>query len=95
MTYACRLLDFWHWLEYKFLNWQDVGLNELADFVNWYLLGREVEVISEEVREVVSKRSSRTVNQGVTAIQGMYEFHAVEGRIDENKFVKLAHGWGK
>ena len=88
-------IDFWHWLEYKSLNWQDVGLNELADFVNWYLLGGEVEVISEEVREVVSKRSPRTVNQAVTAIQGMYEFHAVEGRIDEKKFTKLAHGWGK
>ena len=95
VTYACRLLDFWHWLEYKSLDWQDVGLNELADFVNWYLLGAEVEVISEEVREVVSKRSPRTVNQAVTAIQGMYEFHAVEGRIDEKKFTKLAHGWGK
>lgn len=33
-TYACRLLDFWQWLEYKCLNWQDVELQELADFVN-------------------------------------------------------------
>ena len=94
-TYACRLLDFWYWLEYKSLDWQDVSLNELADFVNWYLLGGEIEVISESVREAVSKRSSRTVNQAVTVIQGMYEFHAVEGRIDEKKFTKLAHGWGK
>ena len=94
-TYTCRLVDFWHWLEDKSLNWQDVSLNELADFVNWYLLGGEVEVISESVREVVSKRSPRTVNQAVTAIQGMYEFHAVEGRINEKKFTKLAHGWGK
>ena len=94
-TYACRLLDFWHWLEDKSLDWQEVGLNELADFVNWYLLDGEVEVISEEVTEVVSKRSPRTVNQAVTAIQGMYEFHVVEGRIDKKKFTKLAHGWGK
>ena len=94
-TYACRLVDFWHWLKYKSLNWQDVGLNELADFVNWYLLGGDIELISEEVRETVSKRSSRTVNLAVTAIQGMYEFHAVEGSIDEKKFTKLAHGGGK
>jgi site-specific recombinase XerD len=94
-TYACRLVDFWHWLEYKSLDWQDVGLNELADFVNWYLLGGDIEVISEEVRESVSKRSSRTVNLAVTAIQGMYEFHAVEGRVSEKQFTKLAHGWGK
>lgn len=94
-TYACRLVDFWQWLEYKSLDWQDVGLNELADFVNWYLLGGFVEVISEEIREVVSKRSPRTVNQAVTAIQGMYEFHTVEGRISDKKFTKLAYGWGK
>lgn len=95
VAYARRLLDFWHWLEYKALHWKDVGLNELADFVNWYLLGGEVEVISEKVREIVSKRSPSTVNQAVTAIQEMYEFHAVEGRINEKKFTKLAHGWGK
>ncbi|MBD2126674.1 site-specific integrase [Microcoleus sp. ZQ-A2] len=91
-TYACRLVDYWRWLEYKSLNWQDVGLNQLADFVNWYLLGGEVEVISEEVREVVSKRSPKTVNQAVTAIQGLYEFHVVEGRIDEKLFTKLVYG---
>ena len=94
-TYACRLVDFWQWLEYKSLDWQDVGLNELADFVNWYLLGGDIEVISESVREAVSKRSPRTVNQAVTAIQGMYEFHTVEGRISQKKFTKLAYGWSK
>lgn len=94
-TYAGRLVDFWRWLEYKALDWQDVGLDELADFVNWYLLGGEVEVISESVREIVSKRSPRTVNQAVTAVQEMYEFHTVEGRVDEKRFTQLAHGWGK
>ena len=94
-TYAYRLVDFWRWLEYRSLDWRNVGLNELADFVNWYLLGGEVEVISEEVPEVVSKRSPRTVNQAVTAILGLYEFHVVEGRIDEKRFARLAHGWGK
>jgi integrase/recombinase XerD len=94
-TYACRLVNFWHWLEYKFLNWEEFGLDELADFVNWYLLGGDVEVISESIREIASKRSARTVNQAVTAIQGMYEFHAIEGRVDEQKFAKLARGFGK
>jgi len=94
-TYAYRLVDFWRWLEYRAFDWSAISLEELADFVNWYLLGGEVEVISETVREVVSKRSPRTVNQAVTAIQGLYEFHAVEGRIDEKRFTRLAHGWGK
>ena len=94
-TYAYRLVDFWRWLEDRTLDWRDVGLNELADFVNWYLLGGEVAVISEQVREVVSQRSPRTVNQAVTAIQGLYEFHVVEGRIEEKRFTQLAHGWGK
>lgn len=94
-TYAYRLVDFWRWLKYRSLEWTAIGLDELADFVNWYLLGGEVEVISKEVRELVSKRSPRTVNQAVTAIQELYEFHAVEGRIDEKRFTRLAHGWGK
>ncbi len=91
-TYAYRLVDFWRWLEYKSIEWTEVGLNELADFVNWYLLGGEVEVISEEVREVVSKRSARTVNQAVTAIQELYNFHAIEERVDAKRFTQLARG---
>ncbi|KST63070.1 tyrosine-type recombinase/integrase [Mastigocoleus testarum] len=94
-TYAYRLVDFWRWLEYKVLDWTEIGLDELADFVNWYLLGGEVEVISQEVGEKVSKRSPRTVNQAVTAIQELYSFHALEGRIDQKRFTKLAHGRGK
>jgi site-specific recombinase XerD len=94
-TYACRLVDFWHWLESKHLDWHQFGLEELAEFVNWYLLGGNIEAISQSVRDTISKRSARTVNQAVTAIQGMYEFHAIEGRVDEKRFTKLARGFGK
>lgn len=94
-TYAYRLVDFWRWLECKVLSWKEVGLDELSEFANWYLLGGDAEVISVEVREVISKRSPRTVNQAVTAVQEFYEFHAIEGRIDEKCFMKLARGWRK
>ncbi len=67
----------------------------MGDFVNWYLLGSDVEVISSIVREVVSKRSPRTVNQAVTAIQELYEFHTICGRIDEKHFTRLAYARGK
>ena len=63
--------------------------------MNWYLLGGDVAVIHESFRECASKRSPKTVNQAMTAIQGLYEFHAIEGRIDQKRFTKLAHGWGK
>lgn len=63
--------------------------------MNWYLLGGDVAVIHESFRECASKRSPKTVNQAMTAIQGLYEFHAAAGRIDDKQFVKLAHGWGK
>lgn len=85
-TYAYRLADFWHWLEHKSLDWSEVGIEELADFMNWYLLGGDVAVISEGLQELISKRSSRTVNQAITVIQSMYEFHAISGRIDEKRF---------
>ena len=94
-TYAYRLVDFWRWLQHKGLHWPEIGLNELADFVNWYLMGGEIEVINETVREVASKRSAKTVNQAVTVIQGFYEFHAAEGRVDEKRFTRLAYGFGK
>ena len=95
IIYARRLVDYFKWLELKFLDWRDIGLTELADFTNWYLLGGEIEVISEQVREAVSKRSPKTVNLTITAIQNMYEFHAIEGRIDEKQFTKLSYKWGK
>ncbi len=94
-TYAYRLVDFWRWLSNKSLNWAEIGLDELADFVNWYLLGGEIEGICSSIQKVVSKRSSRTVNQAVTVIKELYEFHAIEGRIDEKHFAQLAHGWGQ
>ena len=65
------------------MRWDGVGLDELADFVNWYLLGGDVAVIHESFRERVSKRIPKTVNQAMTAIQGLYEFHAAEGRIND------------
>ena len=100
VVYARRLVDYFKWLELKSLDWRDIGLTELADFTNWYLLGGEIEVISievisEEVREAVSKRSPKTVNLTITAIQNMYEFHGIEGRIDEKQFTKLSYKWGK
>jgi hypothetical protein len=94
-TYAYRLVDYWHWLDYKKLNWSEVGLNELAEFANWYLLGGEIEIINKDIKEVISLRSARTVNLAVTAIQEMYEFHTASGFIDEKHFSKQINGWRK
>ena len=94
-TYAYRLVDFWRWRESIALNWREVDLEKLASFVNWYLLGGEVEAISSEVRETVSQRSPRTVNQAMTVIQEFYEFHTIEGRIEEKLLTKLVRGQGK
>ena len=95
LVYARRLVDYFKWLEFKSLDWRDIGLTELADFTNWYLLGGEIEVISEKVRELVSKRSPKTVNLTITAINNMYEFHAIEDRINDKQFTKLSYKWGK
>jgi site-specific recombinase XerD len=94
-TYAYRLVDFWRWLETNALDWTEVDLEKLGDFVHWYLMGENVEVISEDVRETMSKRSARTVNQTVTAIQEFYTHHALLGRVDEKRFTKLVNGMGK
>jgi integrase/recombinase XerD len=92
-TYAYRLVDFWVWLEYNVTDWMDIGLDDLGDFAKWYLLGNDVEVFSEGLQE--SKRSPKTVNQAITVIQSFYEFHAVEGRVDEKQFTRLGYRIGK
>lgn len=94
-TYAYRLVDYWRWLMYKSLDWSEVGLEELADFADWYLFGGGIDMISEEVKEIHSKRNPRTVNQSLTIIQSFYEFHFIEGRIDEKRFTRLVHRYGK
>ncbi len=91
-TYAYRLSSFWQWLSHKSLDWCQVGLKELADFANWYSLGSEVEVISADVYQSEVKRSPRTVNQAITAIQEMYEFHTLQGRIGKLPFTRLSSG---
>lgn len=92
-TYAYRLVDFWRWLLERALNWTNVGLDELADFVSWYLMGGSVEIISADTREIISRRSQRTVNQALTVIQEFYSFHAINGRIESVNFTKLTHGY--
>lgn len=94
-TYAYRLVDFWRWLEQQTLNWTEFDLDKFGDFVHWYLMGGNVEVISEDVRETMSQRSAKTVNLTVTAIQELYTYHAFEGRVDEKRFTKLVGGMGK
>lgn len=94
-TYAYRLVDFWRWLEQQALNWTEVDLEKFGDFVHWYLMGGKVEVTSEDVRETMSERSARTVNQTVTAIEEFYTHHAIEGRVDEKRFTKLVRSMGK
>jgi site-specific recombinase XerD len=93
-TYAYRLVDFWHWLECFSLDWHSVGIEELANFVNWYFEGG-TSVVYESDKTAVCKRSSRTVNLTVTAIQEMYEFHILEGRIGSKQFTRIVGSWGK
>jgi site-specific recombinase XerD len=94
-TYSYRLVDFWRWLEQQALNWTELDLDKLGDFVHWYLMGGNVEVISSDVRETMSQRSAKTVNLTLTAIEQFYTYHAIEGRVDEKRFSKLVHGIGK
>lgn len=94
-TYAYRLVDFWRWLEQQALNWTEVDLENFGDFIHWYLMGGNVEVIAENIRQTMSARSARTVNQTVSAIQEFYAHHAIEGRVDEKRFTKLVRSMGK
>ncbi len=86
-TYAYRLLDFWRYLEQAGLNWKAV--NDLGDFTGWYLMGGNVVPISANTQKSTAQRSERTVNQAITAVLSLYEFHAREGRVENKRFIKM------
>lgn len=88
-TYADRLIVFWRYLHQVGIEWEEVSLDDLASFANWYLMGG-ITPISVHAQEVNAHRSERTVNQAITVIQELYKFHTAEGRINHKDFTTVS-----
>lgn len=59
-AYGRNLKLYWEFLEFKKINWQEVKLNDLADFINW-LRSPNPKVTS--IHYQISVRTERTINQ--------------------------------
>ncbi|NJM19126.1 MAG: site-specific integrase, partial [Richelia sp. SL_2_1] len=78
-TYAYNLKLFWEFLRDSKLDWLEVNLEELSNFIHW-LRNPSKNVLSIEPQ--VSRRSEKTINHCLTTVCGFYEFQERIGAID-------------
>lgn len=70
-SYAGHLKLFWEFLQLTHLDWREVNLEKLADFIHW-LRSPEPKVV--QIQPVVAKRTERTINTILSAVCSFYEF---------------------
>lgn len=75
-AYARHLKLYWEFLRDLHLNWVEVTLENLADFIHW-LRSPQLKVVSIQPTE--SKRTEKTINAILSAVCGFYEFQERNG----------------
>lgn len=78
-AYAGHLKLYWEFLCDLHLNWLEVTLENLADFIHW-LRSPEPRVVSIQPKE--SKRTEKTINAILAAVCGFYEFQERLGKTE-------------
>ncbi len=73
-AYAHHLKLFWEYLADRKLNWTAVGVQEMADFINWLRDPRPLGVTAIHAR--VAQRTERTINTILAAVVTFYDYHA-------------------
>ena len=71
-TYAHNLKLYWEFLESVKLDWREINLETLSEFIHW-LRNPNKGVIS--LQPQVSRRAEKTINLCLTTVSGFYEFH--------------------
>jgi len=79
-SYAYHLKLYWQYLEESRLDWREVNVIELAEFVTW-LRCPTGSVIS--LQEVEAKRTEATVNLILTSVCMLYDFQERNGNVSE------------
>lgn len=78
-TYAYNLKLFWEFLQDNSLDWREVNLEKLSNFIHW-LRNPNKSVVS--IQPTVSLRSEKTINHCLTTVCGFYEFQERLGAIE-------------
>ncbi len=79
--YAHNLKLYWEFLRDKHLDWQQITIEQLSEFIHW-LRSPNPAVVS--VRPQTAKRSEKTINHALTTVCSFYEFYE---RIGESEGV--------
>lgn len=81
-SYARYLKLYWEWLIEQHLDWRNVSLEDLSEYMHW-LRVRDTKVVS--MQPVKAIRSEKTVNHAMTAVHTFYEFHLHLGNVGSDK----------
>lgn len=79
-SYAYHLMLFWEFVQASRLDWRNVPLERRADFIHW-LRSPDPKVI--HLHPIKAKRTERTVNTIMTAVNSFYEFQERLGSVEK------------
>ena len=78
-TYACNLKLYWEFLRDKNLDWSQVTLEQLSEFVHWLRSpGSHVVYLQPQT----ARRSEKTINLIIKTVSFFYDFHERTGEIE-------------
>src|ERR1051326_8610505 len=85
-SYASDLRLYWEFIQQQQLDWQQVTLDDLAQFVVWLKLPSGSLKVTP-VQPVPQARSNRTINHALTVVSCLYDYYrrmqGVEGNLRE------------
>ncbi len=78
--YARNLKQYFEYLEQSSLNWKQVNLEQLSEFIHWL---RNPTPGTIPLHPQLAKRSEKTINNALTTVTSFYEFHERLGTTKE------------
>ncbi|BAY10414.1 tyrosine-type recombinase/integrase [Calothrix sp. NIES-2098] len=78
-SYAHHLKLYWEYLEAYNLDWTEMGVIELADFMSWLRNPNPHGILS--IQEQEAKRAESTVNLILVSVCMLYDFHEKTGKV--------------
>lgn len=86
-TYGYGLKAWWEFLLSKNLDWREVDISDLEDFVYWLRVGDTSSVIS--MQPVKALRTEHTINLTITTVTTFYEYYAACKNISPLQFSRV------
>ncbi|MUG92599.1 tyrosine-type recombinase/integrase [Scytonema sp. UIC 10036] len=78
-SYARNLKLYWEYLQQSYLDWKEVNLSQLSEFIHWL---RNPKPGTIPLHPQQSKRSEKTINHALTTVASFYEFYERLGKTE-------------